>query len=210
MAVSALFSDFNNKININCFYVFQIVTQTYLCGRIVSQEIIRNYGKNYVRKIIKLSLFILFCVVQIHPLFAVDACVEDDVVPIIERVNWNWAEIDQGKYVPPSGNGSIIWKISKDDTFLKGTSACLSNDHGVAQFDIYTDNNGVLIDNGKVVVGGERNGKACWCKITYPIVSLWGMRDNSYWSSLNSCAANCAYWCLWEEIGKALIQSVTN
>lgn len=155
---------------------------------------------------------VLLSVLSLFPYktFAVNACVSDDTVAVIVRRNWTWSEIDAGKFVPSSGNGSIIWKVSKDDVFIQGTSACLSSDHGVAQFGAYTDNNGILIDNNKVVVGGERNGKTCWCKITYPIASIWAMRDNSSWSSLNSCATNCAYWCLWNEITNILLQYIAD
>ena len=175
MAVSALFSDFNNKININCFYVFQIVTQTYLCGRIVSQEIIRNYGKNYVRKIIKLSLFILFCAVQIHPLFAVDACVEDDSVAII---------LNTEQSVTYSYSGTS-WYISNG---IRGTSACLTSRK-------YPDLN-KIIDNGVIINGGEATGNWCWCRIIYPVVTKWlldGWQASSPSGCQSSCAGHCGY-----------------
>jgi len=87
---------------------------------------------------------------------------------------------------------------------LYGIAACLSSNFGVPDGgnisqSIYTDNGGVLIDNGNIVVGGEQNGSYCWCRITYPVVSNWmWIAAPSWYQKTNSpCAWRCQADCGW-------------
>ena len=121
--------------------------------------------------------FLLFIIVPCST-FAVDACVPNDVVAVV---------LDST--VVPGSSVRII-------------SACLSSNFGLAQLGLYKQNNGILIDNGAVVVGGERNVSEdgysiCWCKIVYPVVSYWFLRDWNYTYSLSYCSSNCASGCDW-------------
>ena len=38
---------------------------------------------------------------------------------------------------------------------------------------VLSNNGAELYDNGVLVVGGERNGNNCFCKLFYPVVSKW-------------------------------------
>lgn len=135
--------------------------------------------------------FLLFAVIPYNS-FAVDVCVSDDTVAVVVK--------GQSTNIGPTaeGQGGVVWKStnSNGDIVIQGTSACLNSLHGVTQWEVYTENNGVIIENNAVVVGGERNGKYCFCKITYPVVSLWVNRDPAVWASESVCASNCAYWCV--------------
>ena len=119
--------------------------------------------------------------------FAVNACVENGTQAIILDPNIDPVSYEQNRF-------GTTWKVSYDNFTMQGVAACLSSDYGLQPYDIYTDNNGVLMDNGAVVVGGERNvnssGKtSCWCKITYPVVSGWWLRNT------NSESQMCDEWC---------------
>ncbi|MBQ6110646.1 MAG: hypothetical protein IJL05_04675, partial [Alphaproteobacteria bacterium] len=131
--------------------------------------------------------FLLFIIIPYNS-FAIDACIEDDSIVIIPI----------GRTDRQFTNGAD-WYSTDDDGVnvrIRGTSACLNDLHGVQQWEVYYENNGILIENGKQVVGGEQNGKYCFCKITYPVVSLWVNRDPAVWASPSTCTSNCAYWCV--------------
>ena len=111
------------------------------------------------------------------------------------------------------GNGSSYYRTpsSKVAVYmpygtLYGIATCLSSDFGTtganeetSQMGIYTDNNGVLVDNGSIVVGGENNGSYCWCRITYPVVSNWAyIAGPSWYQKVNtSCVQECNADCGW-------------
>ncbi|MBQ6109847.1 MAG: hypothetical protein IJL05_00510 [Alphaproteobacteria bacterium] len=127
-------------------------------------------------------VFLLFTIVP-YTSFALDACVENDAVAIVLDSNIgsnSWSTYDSNF----SYNSTYM---TFSDPFpygtIKGIAACLSINLGYYQ--AYTDNNGVLIDNGKDVIGNERNGRYCWCKITYPFISRWHAIEP--YSSLNDC-----------------------
>ena len=138
-------------------------------------------------KIIKV-LFISFCIMQICPSFAVDACVEDDTVAIVldPSASWNAASLSEA---------NCTWGVSLGNTTIKGICARLSGDTANHPFG-YTETQ--LIDNGTIVIGNERNvdsdGKsACWCKITYPVVSAWSY--TYYYTDVpNACAWICRHY----------------
>jgi len=142
------------------------------------------------------------CLTHVNIVFAVDACVENDVVPVILD-----ASVGESSYVPTySPNNKYNWnytthKWSVNNSYgtVIGTYACLTSNCDTEGLEICTANNGVLTDNGVEVVGGEHNGYYCWCKIIYPVVSLWlyqGAHTSGYTGSpLSDCINNCILDC---------------
>lgn len=114
----------------------------------------------YINKII-----LLFCAVIISPAYSLDMCVENNSVAVV---------LDPT--VAPKSSGSSIhagtstFKINTDYGILTGVRACLTSNYSVLTYNVYK---GVLKENNKLVVGGEKNGGKCWCKLTHPVSSLW-------------------------------------
>ena len=90
----------------------------------------------------------------------------------------------------------MTWQAPYSHVTYYGVAACLSSNYGASNYNIYRQNNGVLIDNGQVVKGGEENGTHCWCKLTYPIGSLWLYTGTSPdWQNGSGCRTyNSANW----------------
>jgi len=160
---------------------------------------------------LKVYKFILLfmCILFQNPAFAVDACVPNDTVAVV---------LDASKNIDSYG-------ASSSSTFyagqFRGISACLSSRYEREQKEFYTDNDGVLVDNNAVVIGGEQNASPegysfCWCKITYPIVSFWFLRDWIYTYPLSHCVSACADGCgyvVWQYgdlLRKPLFNSLRN
>ena len=116
--------------------------------------------------------------------FATTACVEDNTVAVVLDPH-----IVPHSYYGRAGDNK--WSMTASYGTLSGISACLESNHDVAMDTTYKVNNGILIEKDKVVVGGERNGAWCWCKITYPVVSYWWRRGQ--YQSLNECILYCGY-----------------
>ena len=72
---------------------------------------------------------------------------------------------------------------------IRGISACLSSNYGKSRGGYVAD----LHDNNELVIGGEKNGEHCWCKMTHPAASLWVFYGT--YSSASDCAINCARDC---------------
>ena len=84
---------------------------------------------------------------------------------------------------------------------IRGISACLSSAYGKSRGGYVAD----LHDDNELVVGGETNGRHCWCKMTHPAASLWVF--NSMTSSASDCAANCAGNCALDVRGHSALRS---
>ncbi|MBQ6110583.1 MAG: hypothetical protein IJL05_04335, partial [Alphaproteobacteria bacterium] len=135
--------------------------------------------------------FLLFIIIPYNS-FAIDACAPNDTVAIV---------LDASR---KGGSYDNSWSSSKVTVYMPfgtiyGVAACLDSDYGVqGDNSVYTDNNGVLMYNGNVVVGGENNGYYCWCRITYPIMSNWIFIAGPTWyleSSHSPCAWRCSADC---------------
>lgn len=115
----------------------------------------------YINKII-----LLFCAIIVSPAYSLDMCVENNSVAVV---------LDPT--VTPKSSGSSIhagtstFKINTDYGILTGVSACLTSNYGIANY--YNVYKGALKENNKLVVGGEKTGRYCWCKLTHPVSSLW-------------------------------------
>lgn len=136
---------------------------------------------------------LLFLIIPYNS-FAATACVENNSRAVVLDAS---KDCNSNCY-----DGS--WGSSKVTVYMPygtiyGVASCLDSDYGVqGDNSVYTDNNGVLINNGNVVVGGENNGYYCWCRITYPIVSNWIYIAGPSWyleSSHSPCAWRCSADC---------------
>ena len=99
-----------------------------------------------------------------------------------------------GTVFKPQENSSTWWTSFSYGT-VHGISACLSSKYGKKQggtISQLTDTNPNTNESARVV-GGEANGKYCWCKMTHPALSLWVFNNEQELAS--SCASNCAYHC---------------
>ena len=132
------------------------------------------------------KIILLFCVMIISPVYSLDMCAENDSVVVILDPNIGGNNSSYHK-------NTQTFKVNFPYGILTGVSACLSVSGSGSQ--VYTANNGLLVDNGNVVTGGEQNGIYCWCKVTHPVSSLW--MYYSYWTDykLSTCVANCASSC---------------
>jgi len=155
-------------------------------------------------KIIKL-LFISLFLIYTNFVFAVDACVPNDTVAVVLNST-------------PTGFYSISSPKWTTSTGFRGTSACLSGDHGMKCYWCGGINNfiyhGKLMENDAIVVGGEKNGVYCWCKITYPVETYWWLLGTSY-SDASNCWKNCPSNCGWDIVNvenyrAAIFNSIQN
>ncbi|MBQ6110283.1 MAG: hypothetical protein IJL05_02790, partial [Alphaproteobacteria bacterium] len=132
--------------------------------------------------------FLLFTIIPYNS-FAVDACVPNDTVAVVLNTNttnnYTYSGI-QPKWITGTG--------------IRGTSACLSGDHGIAPYWEHRGKRdfiyrGKLVENDVVVVGGERSGVYCWCKIIYPVVTYWYLilRKKSIADCVDICPGNCGW-----------------
>ena len=85
------------------------------------------------------------------------------------------------------------WSAWNAQGTVYGISACLNSNQGKSRGGTVarlTDTN-----NGetKLVVGSEKYGRYCWCRLTHPVSSLWEF--NRDYSSAADCASSCAPNC---------------
>jgi hypothetical protein len=116
------------------------------------------------------------------PSFATTMCVQNDNVAVILDPSTNGTDYSYDNNV---GKWSTVFNWGT----VSGISACLTSAYGKSMGGTVSQ----LSDNNERVIGGERNGKYCWCKMTHPAVSLWAF---SYtYSSASECASYCANYC---------------
>lgn len=137
----------------------------------------------YINKII-----LLFCAIVISPAYSLDMCVENDSVVVVLDPNISGSNSS-------NHTNTQTFKVAFNYGTLTGVSACLSSAMSLSSGNIYTANNGLLIDNGNVVTGGEQNGMYCWCKLTHPVSTLWMYKTGWTNGGVSTCIANCAGSC---------------
>jgi len=146
---------------------------------------------------------------QIKTVFAIEACLSNDSVAVV---------LDPSITIPNNNytyNYLLAsWGVNASYGTFSGTSACLSTNYGLGDLKAYTENGGVLVDNGTIVTGGEDHGLYCWCKMLHPAVSLWVFRtkDNQ---DLSHCLRYCSDYCahglqLWENFRSVIFGAVMN
>jgi len=129
---------------------------------------------------IRNAFFVLLTLLA-APALATTMCAEDDVIaivldPTVNGTNYTYnADLFEWSAVFPYGT---VW----------GIATCLdkSGTGNVAVSDLRDT-------NGELVVGGERTGVNCWCKMTHPASSLWVFRNAN--GSVADCRSNCANNC---------------
>lgn len=131
--------------------------------------------------------FLLISVLLTIPAYATTMCAQNDTVAII---------LDPSLPLSNSGFNSDLgdWWATGSYGTVYGISACLNKGarKQEAVSDLTdTDNNGET----KKVVGSEKYGRYCWCKLTRPVSSLW-VYINDY-GSTEKCVSvfgNCCQY----------------
>ena len=126
----------------------------------------------------------------IIPTYAVDMCASDNAVTVVLDPS-SIAGSSNGKTYPETNT----WVVTPSTGgIIAGTAACLTFVPDSQTYSSGYAYSGILKDNDQEVVGGERNGNYCWCKMTHPAVSAWvyfygGGCNNSFSTCLSGCAA---------------------
>lgn len=138
----------------------------------------------------KKILIIINIIMFIIPTYAVDMCASNNAVTVVLDPS-STANSEQRKTYQETNT----WVVTPSTGgIISGTAACLTF---VPDSQIYSSGyaySGILKDNDQEVVGGERNGSYCWCKMTHPAVSAWvyfygGGCNNSFSTCLNGCVS---------------------
>ena len=122
----------------------------------------------------KKIISILMCIIA-TPCFATSMCASDDTISIVLDPTISGISnrvLDNFK----------LWETYMPYGSIRGTSACLSKNYGNAQ---------TITDNGEVVIGGERNGGYCYCKMTHPALSSWFFEYSRGANCANECVGYC-------------------
>ncbi len=118
----------------------------------------------------------------IAPAFSTTMCVQNDNVAVILDPTNNGTGYDYDNNVGK-------WTTTFSWGTVSGVSACLSSNYSKSLGGTVSQ----LSDSGARVIGGEQNGRYCWCKMTHPAVSLWAFSNT--FSSAPDCASNCTSNC---------------
>ena len=126
----------------------------------------------------------ILMLMSIGPAWATTMCAANDTVAVVLDPS-----VGMTNYNKDVGLGT--WWVWGPYGTVHGISACLnvgeSMGNTVARL---TDTN-----NGEtnLVVGSEKYGRYCWCRMTHPAVSLWTF--NYMFSSASVCASRCMDYC---------------
>lgn len=134
---------------------------------------------------------------------ATTMCAINDSVPIILDPS-----INQNEYGYDKTTGT--WWVQFPYGRISGISACLkkSSSPGRTVAGLQdTDDNGQL----RTIIGSEKYGDNCWCKMTHPAFSLWTYNLYVY-GGYGTCKNNCEELCAKKnyEIRQGLFGSVSN
>ena len=136
----------------------------------------------------KILIAILLCGIMTDSVYGATMCSQSGTTTIVLDPTIN-------------GNGSSYnttystWWTAFPYGTISGISACLSSNYGQSMGGYISKLTDTNPDTGVTsrVVGGETNGKYCWCKMTHPAVSKWAFYNN--YGSASNCAARCANGC---------------
>lgn len=150
-------------------------------GEGVKEEITKQKEKN-MKKIVIMLLMLM-------PMVGANAttmCAANDTVAVVLDpsigLNSNSYDAESGRWLTWGSYGTV-----------HGISACVNVGQGKSRGNTVarlTDTNN---NETNLVVGSERYGGYCWCRMTHPAVSLWTFL-NGYGSASN-CASGCARDC---------------
>ena len=121
------------------------------------------------------------------PSFATTMCaINDSVAVVLDPTIGGSAG---GTYDATAG----LWSATFPYGVIYGISACLNVGQGKSMG--YYESQLTDTNNGEtnLVVGSEKYGRYCWCKMTHPVASLWVFHNDR--GSAASCASNCTSYC---------------
>ena len=144
---------------------------------------------------------------MIVPTYATTMCVANDTVAVVLNPN-----------LPIKGSGSNVttgtWWVWSDAWTLYGISACLNSGKGLGQEEAFVHLYDIN-DEGKdkFVVGSEKYGSYCWCRLIHPLSSNWVFHYN--YGRQSMCAQHCAGSCAERsrdtlKLREALFNSISN
>ena len=138
----------------------------------------------------------------IKPIYATNMCMTDDTVAVV----FDPSIIGQRN----GGDNGDRWWVYWNGGTLYGTSACINTNKGLSKDSATVAR---LKVNNKLVVGGEKDGEYCWCRILHPFVSQWGFErrypKNETYNCFFSCSSMCVvYFTYYENWRKAFMSSV--
>ena len=116
------------------------------------------------------------------PVMSATMCSKNDAITIMLDPSINGNGRDYNK-------DYSTWWTSFSYGTISGISACLSSNYGKLRGGYVSD----LHDDNKLVVGGEKNGQYCWCRMTHPALSLWAYYYDT--GSMTACGTDCANNC---------------
>ena len=121
------------------------------------------------------------------PSFATTMCAVNDSVAVVLDPSVG------GTAGGAFNSATSTWSATFPYGMIYGVSACLNVGQGKSQG--YYESQLTDTNNGEtnLVVGTEKYGRYCWCKMTHPVASLWVFNYDS--GSAASCASNCAAIC---------------
>ena len=129
--------------------------------------------------------FIISALTIILPTYATTMCAQNDTVAVI---------LDPSIIATDSGSNATTgtWWAQFPFGLVNGTAAMLNKSctQGKAISQLTDTNNGET----KLVVGGEKYGSVCWCKITHPATSQWVcnvVAGNFGGTEFNGCLSLC-------------------
>ncbi len=119
--------------------------------------------------------------------YATTMCAADDTVAVVLDPS-----VSITSYTYDNTMGT--WKAWSAQGTVHGISACLNSNQGKSRGGTVarlTDTNNEGETN--LVVGSEKYGRYCWCRLTHPVSSLWAFGyDNG---SASDCASYCTIYC---------------
>ena len=117
--------------------------------------------------------------------YATTMCTATDSVGIV---------LDPNITMKGFSSNTNTWWVWSDSWTVYGVGACLNSNRskgmgGTVAHLHDTDNDG----KDRLVTGGDRYGRYCWCRLTHPVSSLWTFYYD--FGAPSSCASQCTNRC---------------
>ena len=152
------------------------------------------------------NLVLIIPILLTIPAYATTMCAKNDSVAVV--LDPSISSSNPNDYLFDNNTG--IWGAQFPYGKISGISACLNTGSGKTRG--YTKPMLMDIDNINVV-GGEKKGQYCWCKMTHPASSQWVFVYND--GSKERCISRCPYICgvnppIYEDVRVGLFGSISN
>ena len=153
----------------------------------------------------KKTILIILSLLPI-PTYATTMCAKNDSVAVVLDPSISSSNSNDYSFDDKTG----IWWAQFPYGLISGISACLNTGSGKRRG--YTEPMLTDTDN-KTVVGSEKNGQYCWCKMTHPASSQWVFIYDD--GSKERCSSRCPYICgvnpvTYEDARIGLFGSISN